>query len=70
MKHYLIYCDESEKKGRYFGNFYGGAVVSSQHADPIISSLNQMKEELNLGKEVKWSRVSACAVNRLCKLFG
>lgn len=68
MKHYLIYCDESEKKGKYFGNFYGGAVVSSEHADKIIVALNDKKEELNLGKEVKWSRVSAPYLDKYIEL--
>jgi hypothetical protein len=25
--HFIIYCDESVEKGRYFTNFYGGAMV-------------------------------------------
>lgn len=26
---YLIYCDESAKTGKYFSNFYGGALIRS-----------------------------------------
>ncbi len=26
---YIIYCDESVKRGDYFSNFYGGALVRS-----------------------------------------
>lgn len=69
MKHYIIYCDESEKKGRYFGNFYGGAVVSSEEADKIIAALNNKKESLNLGKEVKWSRVTAQYLDKYLELI-
>ena len=27
-KQYLIYADESHRKGKYFSNFYGGALVN------------------------------------------
>lgn len=26
-KQYLIYSDESHRKGNYFSNFYGGALI-------------------------------------------
>ncbi len=26
-KQYLIYADESHKKGKYYSNFYGGALI-------------------------------------------
>ena len=55
---YIVYCDESAKKGKYFGNFYGGAIVNSKQIDKLTSSLNKKKLELNLFGEIKWSKVT------------
>ncbi len=35
MAYYIIYCDESVKKGKYFSNFYGGAIINSNDLDSI-----------------------------------
>jgi hypothetical protein len=56
---YVIYCDESEKTGKYFGNFYGGVLVRSKDLLDVIEALERKKEELNLGAEVKWTKVTA-----------
>lgn len=55
---YIVYCDESAKKGKYFGNFYGGAIVNSKQINELNTILNKKKEELNLFGEVKWSKVT------------
>src|SRR5436309_3560113 len=55
---YIIYCDESESKGRHFSNFYGGALVRSDDIDRIRSAIAAKKKELNLNGEVKWSKIS------------
>lgn len=55
---YVIYCDESESKGRHFSNFYGGALVRSQDLDSIRQAIEAKKQELNLFGEVKWSKIS------------
>src|SRR5262245_38217951 len=57
-KEYIIYCDESESKGRHFSNFYGGALVTSDHIDEVRTSLAAKKLELNLRGEVKWSKIT------------
>ncbi len=32
-REYIIFCDESDKKGRFYSNFYGGVMVGlSQYA--------------------------------------
>lgn len=49
---YIIYLDESVKEGRYFGNFYGGALVKSQDINSINEHLNQVKQSLNLNQEL------------------
>jgi Protein of unknown function (DUF3800) len=56
---YIIYCDESESRGRHFSNFYGGALVSSEHIDEVRAGLAKKKNELNLFGEIKWSKISA-----------
>ena len=55
---YVIYTDESDKDGDYFGNFYGGALVRSTDLQTVIDSLSDRKNELNLYREVKWQKVS------------
>jgi len=57
-KEYVIYCDESESEGQYYSNFYGGAVVSAADLPSVVDALTQKKHELNLHKEVKWSKLT------------
>lgn len=58
-KEYIIYCDESDTKGAYFSNFYGGALVSSVDLLHVETLLANKKLELNLLKEVKWEKVTS-----------
>jgi len=55
---YIIYCDESVSTGKYFSNFYGGALVRSCDLDNIVNSLKNKALELNLFNEIKWNKVS------------
>lgn len=55
---YILYCDESEKDGRFFSNFYGGALIPGQYFDKVNSELNAEKQSLNLHGEIKWSKVT------------
>lgn len=55
---YIIYCDESAKKGTYFSNFYGGAIVSGAQINIINDILNSKKKDLKLFGEIKWSKVT------------
>ena len=57
-KEYIIFCDESEKKGRFYSNFYGGLIVGASQFERVTQRLNQKKQELNLFHEIKWERVS------------
>ena len=57
-KQYLIYADESHRKGKYFSNFYGGALVNYTELEKISNKLNVKKEELELLQEVKWTKVT------------
>lgn len=55
---YIIYCDESEKNGKFYGNFYGGALVRSTDFDKVKNELEKRKNELGLTGEVKWQKVT------------
>jgi len=57
-REYIIYCDESESKGRVFSNFYGGALVDSDHIEPVKAEIAALKKQLNLFGEIKWSKIS------------
>lgn len=54
----VIYCDESDVSGRHFANFYGGALVESQHLLEVISRLDACKVGLNFHGEVKWQKIT------------
>lgn len=56
---YIIYTDESEGRGKYYSNFYGGALVRSTDLAMVERSLSERKIALNLLGEVKWSKISA-----------
>ena len=58
-KEYIIFCDESDVMGKYYSNFYGGALVGSSQYDRVAARLNAEKQKLNLFGEVKWSKVTA-----------
>jgi hypothetical protein len=57
-KEYILFCDESEKRGKYFSNFYGGVLVGASQYTRITTRLNALKDELHLYTEVKWERVT------------
>ena len=66
---YIVYCDESAKKGKYFGNFYGGAIVNSKQIDELNSTLNEKKLELNLFGEIKWSKVTESYLEKYIEIM-
>jgi len=68
-KELVIYCDESSKGGKYYSNFYGGALVRSTDQDIVINALNETKKVLNLNGEVKWQKVTAPYVNKYIQLL-
>jgi hypothetical protein len=55
---YIIYTDESEKKGKFYSNFYGGILVRSTDLQPVIDRLKECKVGLNFHQEVKWQKVT------------
>jgi hypothetical protein len=68
-KEFIIYCDESDKKGTYFSNFYGGALVCSKDLSLIEDTIKAKKLELNFHQEVKWSKVTAVYCDKYIKLI-
>ncbi|CUQ45865.1 Protein of uncharacterised function (DUF3800) [Clostridium paraputrificum] len=59
MKRLIVYCDESIKKGKFYSNFYGGALIDEKNSDFIIKELEAKKQEIGLRGELKWTNVSA-----------
>ena len=54
----IIDANESIKSGKYFSNFYGGALVRSNDIEGIRNTLAEIKREQNLFNEIKWSKVT------------
>lgn len=63
-KHYVIYADESDKRGRFFSNFFGGVLLSATEQQAINRELDAKKEELGLTHELKWQNVDQSCVDR------
>ncbi len=61
MKHkeYMIWCDESVKKGKFYSNFYGGVLVKSGDLEYVQSVLKKVVDELHIQEEIKWQKVDA-----------
>ncbi len=57
-KEYILFCDESDKRGRYYSNFYGGVMVGASQYQRITQRLNDKKAELHFFGEVKWEKVT------------
>lgn len=57
-REYIIYADESISNGKYYSNFYGGALIRSDHLEPCQQILQRTKRDLKIGAEIKWSKVS------------
>lgn len=53
-----IWCDESIKKGKYYSNFYGGALVNSKHYKEVLDTLKTVVREQNIFDEIKWQKVN------------
>jgi len=56
-KEYILFCDESDRKGTYYSNFYGGVLVDSNHWERVEKKLESAKLEAGIRTEVKWSKV-------------
>ena len=54
---YLIYCDESDDKGRFYSNFYGGAILQLNEQKAIEARLDVAKGDFS-GHEFKWTKIA------------
>lgn len=68
-KQYVIYADESHRKGKYFGDFYGGALVNYEEFEKISGKLNAKKKELGLFQKVKWTNVTEQYLSKYLKFI-
>lgn len=57
-KEITIWCDESIKKGKYYSNFYGGALVKSEHHSEVLNTLKAVVKQQNILDEIKWQKVN------------
>jgi len=55
---YVIYADESDEKGQYFSDFFGGVLIKSTELRAVIQALEETKEANNLHGELKWQKVT------------
>ncbi len=66
---YLIYCDESDKDGELYSDFFGGCMVSGKDAPAVIDALNRKKKELHLLGEIKWTKVTEQYLDRYIQVI-
>ena len=65
----FIYCDESDKNGEFYANFYGGMLIKSSDHDKVIDMMKGKVEELGLvGEEIKWQKVNGYCYEKYCFL--
>lgn len=57
-REYILFCDESDREGPYYSNFYGGLLVGASLYQPVTDRLNEVKRRENLLAEVKWQKVT------------
>lgn len=63
-REYVIYTDESSKTGRFFANFYGGALIRSDDLHYVRDVLQAQARRLGFGAEIKWQKVSEAYLDR------
>lgn len=61
---FIIYTDESEADGKFYSNFYGGAILPSSSLDKVNLTLTDCKERLGLTSEIKWTKTSKGLLDR------
>lgn len=58
-KRYIIYCDESDGKGQFYSNYYGGALIEASKQEALEAELQSIKDELNIfNGEMKWQNIT------------
>jgi hypothetical protein len=54
---YIIYCDESDTKGPFYSNFYGGALLRASDRERIEERLKRVKDNHGINGELKWTKI-------------
>lgn len=67
-KEFFIWCDESDTKGKFYSNFYGGVLVESQHLYEVQRTLTHVCRELHFYDEIKWQKVSQHYTDKYIKV--
>lgn len=68
-REYIFFCDESDRKGPFFSNFYGGVRVGASELTAVNAALLARKQALGLTSEVKWEKTDATNVERYEKMM-
>lgn len=68
-KEYILFCDESDRHGKYYSNFYGGVMVGASQYQRITTRLNAIKDTLHLHGEVKWEKVTEVYLEKYQQLI-
>ncbi|MEY2879623.1 MAG: hypothetical protein RLZZ15_2003 [Verrucomicrobiota bacterium] len=63
-KEYVLFCDESDRRGPFYSNFYGGARVPASHLRTVEVALLDCRQRLGLNSEIKWEKVGPGVVER------
>lgn len=63
-----IWLDESDKKGQYYSNFYGGLLINSKHYDNIIKDLEELCHSVGIKEEIKWQKVNTYTFEKYKKI--
>lgn len=63
-----IWLDESDKKGRYYSNFYGGILIESTYYGSFIKRLSALLSDCGIFEEIKWTKVNAFNFERYKKV--
>ncbi|HEV7330433.1 MAG TPA: DUF3800 domain-containing protein [Flavisolibacter sp.] len=66
-REYFIWCDESDSKGKFCSNFYGGVLVKSTDLAEVQATLRQACRKLHFFDEIKWHKVSQHYVEKYKK---
>jgi len=69
-KEYIIFCDESDREGKYYSNFYGGLIVGASQYMRVNAVLDKVKQEQHLFGDVKWEKVSEQYLPKYVSLMG
>ena len=68
-KEFILFCDESDRRGKYYSNFYGGVIIGSSQYQRLTDLLNNKKADLNLYQEVKWEKVTEQYLEKYMELI-